>query len=96
MIDHEKYLLTCLAEEASEVAVRASKAIRFGLHEIQPGQEKTNTQRLIDELTDLIAVIQMLGLERHIDLDARDAAIRAKWEKIDKFYQYSRQLGEAQ
>jgi hypothetical protein len=34
----EQHLLTILAEECGEVVQRASKAIRFGLDESQPGQ----------------------------------------------------------
>jgi len=62
-MDREKYLLTCLSEEASEVIHRASKAIRFGLDEVQPGQPSSNRERLCDELCDLLAVVSMLNEE---------------------------------
>ena len=52
----EQYLLTCLAEECGEVAQRCTKALRFGINEIQPGHEATNYARLWGELCDLQAV----------------------------------------
>jgi hypothetical protein len=42
----EQHLLTILAEECGEVVQRASKAIRFGLDESQPGQLDDNKKRL--------------------------------------------------
>lgn len=56
-----QYLLDVLSEECNEVAVRASKAIRFGLEEIQPGQALTNAQRLALELDDLYGAIELLN-----------------------------------
>lgn len=41
-----EYLLACLAEEAVEVAQRATKAMRFGCNEVQPGQPLCNVQRI--------------------------------------------------
>jgi hypothetical protein len=55
-----EYLLTCLAEECAEVGQRASKAIRFGLDETQPGQDKSNAMRMLLELMDVMAVFEML------------------------------------
>ncbi|RDT14077.1 hypothetical protein, partial [Escherichia coli] len=52
-LNETQYLLDVLSEECNEIAVRASKAIRFGLDEIQPGQSLTNAQRLALELDDL-------------------------------------------
>lgn len=97
----EEHLLTILAEECSEVAQRASKAIRFGLLEIEPGQPKTNAERIMDELNDLIAVYQMLAgpmvsptMEAfRMDPDDMWAAIRAKQAKVEKFLRYSSELG---
>ena len=49
-----------LAEECNEVGIRCSKAGRFGIDEIQPGQDLDNRQRIIYELNDVFAVIEML------------------------------------
>ena len=42
----EAELLVYLSEEATAVAKRASKTLRFGLGDVQCGQEKTNKERL--------------------------------------------------
>lgn len=94
MISREKYLLNMLAEEASEVAQRASKAIRFGLAEKQTGQDKSNLARLVDEMIDLAAVAKMLNLPLPTRLDMNEA-IAEKIAKVEKYYQYSVAIGEA-
>lgn len=92
-----EYLLDVLAEEGSEVAVRVSKALRFTLDEVQPGQEKTNRQRLIDECIDFAAVVGMLVEEGIIHDFMEDPdileRIGAKQEKVDRFFEYSKTLG---
>jgi len=55
----DEHLLTCLAEECSEVVQRITKALRFGLDEVQPGQEFTNSQRIGQELIDVAAVLEL-------------------------------------
>lgn len=92
-MNNREYLLTCLAEECMEVAQRATKAIRFGLQEIQPGQPHTNAERLTLELNDLWGVLAALRQSRIyqpvFDTDLQDAKV----EKLNKFMEYSRQLG---
>src|SRR6478609_8921168 len=88
----QELLLCCLAEECAEVAQRVSKALRFGLGEVQPGQPKDNAQRIVDELNDLMAVAMMLegrGLSRF----GQTAAIEAKKAKVRAYLDYS--LGRA-
>jgi hypothetical protein len=67
-------LLTVLEEECAEVIevaalisgaaariqIRASKALRFGLDEIQPGQPLTNAQRIAREIGDFREVVDEL------------------------------------
>lgn len=55
-----EHLLFIIAEECAEVAQRASKAARFGLDEVQPGQDHDNMLRLWLEFNDLYAAMQML------------------------------------
>lgn len=55
-----EHLLTIFGEECSEVHQRASKALRFGVEEVQPGQPLTNGQRIVQELVDLQAMCDML------------------------------------
>ncbi len=89
-----EYLLVCLMEECAEVAQRASKAIRFTLEECQPDLEpqRSNAQRIVDEIHDLEAVIELL-YEKNILPKApalsRHDAISAKRRKINKFMDYS-------
>jgi NTP pyrophosphatase (non-canonical NTP hydrolase) len=96
-----EHLLTILAEECAEVAQRASKAARFGLAEVQPGQDQTNAQRLIDEVNDLCAVYQMLAgplvsptepLFRG-DVNAWAEAVAEKQRKVERFLRYSAECG---
>lgn len=88
---HDSELLTILMEEAFEVLTflgpRASKAKRFGLDEIQPGQPFTNSQRLAHEAGDLIAVVERLVSCGAISKPALDAAIYRKHVKLRVFMQ---------
>ena len=90
----QQHLLICLAEECAEVAQRASKALRFGLQEIQPGQHLTNAERLADEAIDLQAVLKMLTDGKHLDLGV-DARRRTdlKIAKVCEFLRYSKSQG---
>lgn len=79
-----EHLLICLAEECAEVAQRVSKALRFGLGEIQMGQPLTNAERISQELHDLIAVALMLEkkgvlkdvVPNHNEVAEKDAKVR--------------------
>lgn len=82
-----EHLLTILSEEAAEVAQRVSKALRFGLEEVQPGQPLTNAQRIAYEMVDLIAVYQMvLGFSR---IDLNSPAMAAKRVKVETYLRFS-------
>lgn len=86
-MNEREHFLTVLSEECAEVAQRACKAIRFGLEEIQPGQEENNKRRLERELADLMATAELL------DLNIRDTDKDAKKEKLKKYMKYSREIG---
>ena len=92
-MNRTEYLLTCLAEEAVEVAQRATKALRFGCDEVQPGQGLSNTQRIRQELNDLIAVAQMLEEAGVLVLPLEVDAIDRKKAKVAAFMEYSRSCG---
>lgn len=53
------YLLTCVAEECSEICKEAAKGIRFGLHD-QWKEKPTAHDALIAEYYDLVAIMEML------------------------------------
>jgi len=96
-MNRQEHLLTIVGEEAIEVAHRASKALRFGLLEIEPGQDLTNAQRLMGEFCDLIAALEMLNDETRMQLVLVDRpAFEAKKIKVEKFLAYSRELGTLQ
>ena len=82
-----EHLLSTLAEECAEVGQRASKALRFGLHEVQPGQSDNNVRRIEIELADVMATAELLGLVIREDEKA------AKKIKLAKYLDYSRDLG---
>ena len=86
-MNQTEHLLACLAEECAEVAQRAMKAQRFGLFEIQPDQELSNIKRLSQEVNDLLAVAEMLGLA--LSQTERDE----KKRKVLKFMAYAESIG---
>jgi hypothetical protein len=90
-----EHLLFCLSEECDEVGQRASKAARFGLHEIQPGQDLDNTQRLMGEFCDLIGVMEMLFEAGLVNLSEEEAEsrIQAKKAKVEEYLIYSAKCG---
>lgn len=92
-MNRAEHLLVRAMEECDEVSQRVSKALVFGLEEVQPGQGRTNRQRIVDEFHDLVAVLEMAGLHpRSLD----DAAISAKKAKVEKYLAYSRECGTLQ
>lgn len=86
-MNETQHLLTILAEECAEAAQRASKAIRFGMADIEKGQDEHNRRRLEREVADVVAMSEMLGL----NIRAEDKA--AKVERVKKYMDYSREVG---
>lgn len=91
-----EHLLVIAMEECAEVAQRVSKALRFGLEEIQAGQPFTNRQGIEYEFVDLCTVLEMAGL---IDLDFEgqfcvDATMQGeKQRKVETYLRYSASVG---
>lgn len=94
-MNRKEHLITILGEEGVEVSQRCSKAVRFGLTEVQPGQSLDNAERIRGEYIDLLAVMEMLVEEGHVlPVHYTDRpAIDAKKAKIEKFLVYSREQG---
>lgn len=94
-MNRQEHLLTVLGEEGVEVAQRCSKALRFGLSEIQPGQELTNAERIRGEYIDLLAVMRMLVEEGAIEPVTDDdiPLMEQKRQKVEKFLLYSKEQG---
>jgi len=94
MLTREQYLLTKLAEEAAEIAQMALKTQQFGLNEVRAGQDLTNKQRLIGELNDLFAIVEILNDEYDLGFKPDYDATMKKIEKIKKYYALSQDLGK--
>jgi len=86
-VNSEQHLLVILGEECAETAHRVSKAIRFGMDDIDPNQHETAKRILEREYAEIIAVAEMLGLK------ARDEDKAAKKERVKKYMDYSREVG---
>jgi len=90
----QEQLLVILMEECAEVSQRASKALRFGLTDpagTEPGQPYTNQDRLLMEINDLYAVIDMTFNNRGSYLSPM--LIQDKKEKVEKYLKLSKKLG---
>lgn len=84
---HECELLEILIEECAEVQQRATKMLRFGVNEVQPGQPDNNSRRLALEVGDLM---YMMGRVFMADLiSAADVAEgqRRKQTQLAKYMQ---------
>lgn len=95
-----EHLLITLGEECNEVGQRLSKAARFGLTEVQPGQPLSNAARIMEEYADLVAVMEMLQAENPpiehacVELKASFGCLKAaKKSKVERYLAYSRQCG---
>ena len=99
MMTRTQYLLTKLAEECNELAQRCTKAVTFGINEVQPGQDLDNAERLIEEYGDLIGVAAILMQEKIIRTPSMEdlaAMLEKKRAKLEKYYTYSVQCGTVQ
>ena len=94
----DEHLMTIGMEECAEIAQRISKALRFGMEQVQAeaghavtgGEEEslTNRERIRREYSDLAAVLEMLGI----------GAPLGKWMdqkklKVERFLAFSEQQG---
>lgn len=96
-MNRREHLLIIAAEECSEVAHRISKALRFGLCEIQPGQPLTNAQRILVEYQELVATIEMLSEENPKEFATGPwlnlPTTNEKKVRIEKFLVFSAKCG---
>lgn len=94
MLTKREYLLTCFAEECNEVAQRCTKALRFGLDEIQPGMELRNDERIMAEVADLFGVLELLTdggvLSYPLELVP---FVQAKRAKVEFYLKYAQSIG---
>jgi len=99
----QEHLITCLAEEATEVALELAKvgckALRFGAEDrnaLNP-TGSTNAEKLVSELNDLIAVADMLAIQGVIPLNWFNQTQQdAKKQRLEKFIAYAKEQGALQ
>jgi hypothetical protein len=97
-MDRAEHILTVVAEEANEIAHRVSKAKRFGLQEVQPGQGMTNAARVHQELGDLVGIYMVAvreGLLPPFDWTLGNIGRLAdeKGAKVERFLEISKREG---
>jgi len=85
---YEAELLVCLIEECAEVQQRATKALRFGVNEVQPGQALSNSERMSEELGDLLCVVTRLKEVGLVRQQVVDAAYGRKNVKLNRYLQH--------
>lgn len=87
----QEHLLTIVGEECAEVHQRCSKALRFGMKEVQPEQPLNNEERILQEFNDLVAAMELLFNDSIYNLiSPYDVAL--KKQKIAKYLGYSLEL----
>ena len=89
-----EHLLTCLMEECAEVQKAASKALRFGLKDGYPGSGVTNAVKIAEEVTEVIAMIEMLqeyGIKQ--PLFPRKLKEEKK-NRVREYMHYAKQVGQ--
>lgn len=84
--------LAILATKCGEAAQRTSKALRFGLSEVQPGQFFTNAERIAHEMADVLGVYSMLVREGILP-EVEEARVRRKVKKVEEYLGLSDQQG---
>mgnify|MGYP000069449613 CR=1 FL=1 len=83
----EREILTIIIEEAAEVQQRATKMLRFGVREVQPGQPYNNAERLADEVGDFSAILEMAYNAGLLSQERVVIAAKRKDEKLRAFMQ---------
>jgi NTP pyrophosphatase (non-canonical NTP hydrolase) len=86
--DVEREILTTLIEEAAEVIQRATKLMRFGRDEIQPGQPLTNAERLACEIGDFAGMVTFAINAGLVQEWVINENIAIKAERFEKYRQH--------
>lgn len=86
---HQSELLIVLIEECAEVQQRATKMLRFGTQEVQPGHHLSADLRLSNEVGDLLAIVDLLKSENLLSHKTIEQAKKLKTEKLELHLQNS-------
>lgn len=87
-----EYLLQCLAEEGNEIAQETSKALRFGLEDVNVKEPDgpPNVARVCAELNDLLGTVAVLVDKGILPVNWRDAKAQdLKRRKLATFVGYA-------
>lgn len=90
-----QYLLTKLAEEASEISQIALKAQQFGLDSVSPKTGESNRGAIKKEVNDLLGVLWPLHSEFELNTLADRGLIMDKVTKLNKYFEICKDLGLA-
>lgn len=91
-MNKQEHLISRLAEESIEVAKECLKANSFGINDNYTG--KSVKKKIIHELNDLFAVIEMLQDEGALPMIiVSDRLIESKKRKVIKFMKYAHKKG---
>jgi NTP pyrophosphatase (non-canonical NTP hydrolase) len=83
MTNSEKQILLICQEECAEVTQAISKVFRFGYDSVY--NDRTNHQRLTEEVGDLLAMIDLMFENGIIDESAANMAATQKKIKLKKW-----------
>ena len=82
MDKNTQYYLDKLQEEAAEIIQAVSKIRRFGPDNHHPDRKATNTQELVQELEDFLALLAALEAKQVFDLTLSQDNIGKKFKSI--------------
>ena len=82
----EREILDIVQEECAEIIQRCAKAKRFGLDEIQPGQDQTNRARIVGEVGDLYGILRLAD-DEGVLFYPDYSRIKAKLDKLKVYMQ---------
>lgn len=83
--DRQTEVLLIAQEECAEVTQVISKVMRFGLLNRHPNEDRTNQERLEEEIGDLQCMIDLLCETKLIDPEFVRRAAAAKRHKLQKW-----------
>jgi len=95
-MNKKEHLLTCLAEECSELQQAISKALRFGLDDGSPDKTTTNLQDIKQELIDIKSVVEMIqdeGIWERPGKIYEENRMAEKIAKVQKYMDYAKKRG---
>lgn len=96
MLTEDQAILIQASEECCEVQHRISKALRFGLDEVQSGQSASNRERIEAEIVDLVCLLELMQKRGIITLPIPEVPYdltKSKREKLRRYLAYSKELG---